>query len=199
MDIVTDKNTVTEIKSWLDSHGIEYPSNAQKADLLKLVPGEPQEDIDQAESEATIIGQSEATSSVADSASSASDSSSMASSSAAVDVQPAQPDSSSSAVQPEAPVESAPVDPQPVTPEVPVTPTEPEVPAQSHDWASIFMPKPVKTAPVPETRPENTYTVQDGDTLASIANSFHMSVGNLKRLNGLMSNVLFIGRVLKIK
>lgn len=199
MDIVTDKNTVTEIKSWLDSHGIEYPSNAQKADLLKLVPGEPQEDIDQAESEATIVGQSEATSSVADSASSASDSSSMASSSAAFDVQPAQPDSSSSAVQPEAPVESAPVDPQPVTLEVPVTPTEPEAPAQSHDWASIFMPKPVETAPVPETRPENTYTVQDGDTLASIANSFHMSVGNLKRLNGLMSNVLFIGRVLKIK
>lgn len=199
MDIVTDKNTVTEIKSWLDSHGIEYPSNAQKADLLKLVPGEPQEDIDQAESEATIVGQSEATSSVADSASSASDSSSMASSSAAVDVQPAQPDSSSSAVQPEAPVESAPVDPQPVTPEVPVTPTEPEAPAVSEDWASIFMPKPVETAPVPETRPENTYTVQDGDTLASIANSFHMSVGNLKRLNGLMSNVLFIGRVLKIK
>ncbi|MBJ7656236.1 LysM peptidoglycan-binding domain-containing protein [Weissella confusa] len=199
MDIVTDKNTVTEIKSWLDSHGIEYPSNAQKADLLKLVPGEPQEDIDQAESEATIVGQSEATSSVADSASSASDSSSMASSSAAVDVQPAQPDSSSSAVQPEAPVESAPVDPQPVTPEVPVTPTEPEAPAASDDWASIFMPKPVETAPVPETRPENTYTVQDGDTLASIANSFYMSVGNLKRLNGLMSNVLFIGRVLKIK
>lgn len=199
MDIVTDKNTVTEIKSWLDSHGIEYPSNAQKADLLKLVPGEPQEDIDQAESEATIVGQSEATSSEADSASSASDSSSMASSSAAVDVQPAQPDSSSSAVQPEAPVESAPVDPQPVTPEVPVTPTEPEVPAASEDWASIFMPKLVETAPVPETRPENTYTVQDGDTLASIANSFHMSVGNLKRLNGLMSNVLFIGRVLKIK
>ena len=199
MDIVTDKNTVTEIKSWLDSHGIEYPSNAQKADLLKLVPGEPQEDIDQAESEATIVGQSEATSTVADSASSASDSSSMASSSAAVDVQPAQPDSSSSAVQPEAPVESAPVDPQPVTPEVPVTPTEPEAPARSHDWASIFMPKPVESAPVPETRPENTYTVQDGDTLASIANSFHMSVGNLKRLNGLMSNVLFIGRVLKIK
>lgn len=199
MDIVTDKNTVTEIKSWLDSHGIEYPSNAQKADLLKLVPGEPQEDIDQAESEATIVGQSEATSSVADSASSASDSSSMASSSAAVDVQPAQPDSSSSAVQPEATVESAPVDPQPVTPEVPVTPTEPEAPARSHDWASIFMPKPVESAPVPETRPENTYTVQDGDTLASIANSFHMSVGNLKRLNGLMSNVLFIGRVLKIK
>lgn len=198
MDIVTDKNTVTEIKSWLDSHGIEYPSNAQKADLLKLVPGEPQEDIDQAESEATIVGQSEATSSVADSASSASDSSSMASSSAAVDVQPAQPDSSS-AVQPEATVESAPVDPQPVTPEVPVTPTEPEVPAASEDWASIFMPKLVESAPVPETRPENTYTVQDGDTLASIANSFHMSVGNLKRLNGLMSNVLFIGRVLKIK
>lgn len=191
MDIVTDKNTVTEIKSWLDSHGIEYPSNAQKADLLKLVPGEPQEDIDQAESEAT--------SSVADSASSASDSSSMASSSAAVDVQPAQPDSSSSAVQPEAPVESAPVDPQRVTPEVPVTPTEPEASAASDDWASIFMPKPVETAPVPETRPENTYTVQDGDTLASIANSFYMSVGNLKRLNGLTSNVLFVGRVLTIK
>ncbi|MBJ7622955.1 LysM peptidoglycan-binding domain-containing protein [Weissella confusa] len=61
------------------------------------------------------------------------------------------------------------------------------------------MPKPVETAPVPETRPENTYTVQDGDTLASIANRFYMSVGNLKRLNGLTSNVLFVGRVLTIK
>ena len=182
MDIVTDKNTVTEIKSWLDSHGIEYPSNAQKADLLKLVPGESQDDIDQAESEATDVVEA-----------------APESSSAAVDVQPAQLDSSSSAVQPEAPVETAPVEPQPVAPEVPVTPIEPETPARSDDWVSIFMPKPVESAPVPETRPENTYTVQDGDTLASIANSFHMSVGNLKRLNGLMSNVLFTGRVLTIK
>ncbi|WP_308556126.1 HeH/LEM domain-containing protein [uncultured Lactobacillus sp.] len=33
----TDANTVEEIKSYLDSHGISYPSNALKSDLLRLV------------------------------------------------------------------------------------------------------------------------------------------------------------------
>lgn len=33
----TDANTVAEIKAYLDGEGIEYPSNATKADLLALV------------------------------------------------------------------------------------------------------------------------------------------------------------------
>lgn len=33
----TAKNTVAEIKVYLDSEGISYPSNAVKADLLALV------------------------------------------------------------------------------------------------------------------------------------------------------------------
>lgn len=33
----TAKNTVAEIKSYLDEQGIEYPSGAVKADLLALV------------------------------------------------------------------------------------------------------------------------------------------------------------------
>ncbi|WP_435370808.1 HeH/LEM domain-containing protein [Fructilactobacillus ixorae] len=33
----TDANTLTEIKEYLNSQGIDYDSNAKKADLLKLV------------------------------------------------------------------------------------------------------------------------------------------------------------------
>ena len=33
----TAKNTVAEIKAYLDKQGIEYPSGAVKADLLALV------------------------------------------------------------------------------------------------------------------------------------------------------------------
>jgi len=33
----TAKNTVAEIKSYLDERGIEYPSGAVKADLLALI------------------------------------------------------------------------------------------------------------------------------------------------------------------
>lgn len=38
MDTVTDKNTVAEIKAYLDAQGIAYPYSASKADLLALVP-----------------------------------------------------------------------------------------------------------------------------------------------------------------
>lgn len=33
----TEKNTVAQIKEYLDANGIEYPSSAKKADLLALV------------------------------------------------------------------------------------------------------------------------------------------------------------------
>jgi LysM repeat protein len=43
-----------------------------------------------------------------------------------------------------------------------------------------------------------TYTVKSGDTLYSIALQFNVSVSALKSFNGLTSNVIHAGLVLKI-
>lgn len=53
-------------------------------------------------------------------------------------------------------------------------------------------PKPVETN-------ATTYTVIKGDTLWAISQKFGVSVDQIKKLNGLTSNVLSIGQVLKIK
>ena len=50
----------------------------------------------------------------------------------------------------------------------------------------------------PEGSLENTYTVQKGDTLYSIAKKFNLTVDELKALNNLTSNNLSIGQVLII-
>ena len=45
---------------------------------------------------------------------------------------------------------------------------------------------------------QNTYTVQKGDSLYSIANKFNISVDDLKQENNLTSNTIFVGQILRI-
>lgn len=173
MDIVTDKNTVTEIKNWLDEHGIEYPSGAQKADLLKLVPGEPQDDIDKAESEAVEAPQSEA-----DTSSTTSSASSAPVSEASV-AQSDVPDSSSAAVQPEAPVNQ---DNSGYDPNIPI-------------WEQMLVKEPESYVPEPVVP---TYIVKPGDKLVDIATKHNMAYARLKKLNALTVDYVAPGRVLKL-
>ena len=44
----------------------------------------------------------------------------------------------------------------------------------------------------------HTYTVQSGDSLWAIAQKFNTSVGHLKQLNGLTSNLIYVGQTLKV-
>ena len=50
-------------------------------------------------------------------------------------------------------------------------------------------------APKNNTR---TYTVQSGDSLWAIAQKFNTSVDHLKQLNGLISNLIYVGQTLKV-
>ena len=43
-----------------------------------------------------------------------------------------------------------------------------------------------------------TYVIEPGDSLIAIANKYHISFENLKKFNGLRSNTILIGQVLKI-
>lgn len=57
------------------------------------------------------------------------------------------------------------------------------------------------TAPcpsIPEIDNKTTYAVQKGDTLYGISKKFNMSVDQLKSLNGLVSNTIYVGQVLKV-
>ena len=53
--------------------------------------------------------------------------------------------------------------------------------------------------PIIKTQTEGeTYIVQKGDSLYSIASKFNTTVGNLKKINNLTSNLLSVGQILKL-
>lgn len=72
-----------------------------------------------------------------------------------------------------------------------VLPTLPQTPRPTSTPTT-----PPSATPVPSAR--TTYTVKSGDTLYGIANQFGVSWTALKTLNGLTSNALHIGQVLRI-
>lgn len=51
----------------------------------------------------------------------------------------------------------------------------------------------------PSQEQEETYIVQSGDSLYSIARKFNTTVDNIKALNNLSSNLLNIGQILIVK
>ena len=56
---------------------------------------------------------------------------------------------------------------------------------------------PNKDAQAPKNN-THTYTVQSGDSLWAIAQKFNTSVDHLKQLNGLTSNLIYVGQTLKV-
>ena len=57
--------------------------------------------------------------------------------------------------------------------------------------------KPVPSTP-PKQESSNTYTVKSGDTLSHISLRYDISVQDIKRLNSLSNDVIYVGQVLKI-
>ena len=83
--------------------------------------------------------------------------------------------------------------PTPTVP--PATPAPTDTPPPTAKPAPTPTARPVVT-PVPSAR--TTYTVKSGDTLYGIAKTFGTTVGAIKELNGITSNVIRVGLVLLI-
>ena len=62
----------------------------------------------------------------------------------------------------------------------------------------IIPDKQEETLPPIEEEIPNTYTVQSGDSLYSIARQFSTTVNELKSFNNLTNNILSIGQILRI-
>ena len=62
-------------------------------------------------------------------------------------------------------------------------------------------PAPTPSTPVNSTTPSSTdtYTVKSGDTLTAISRQYNTSIAELKALNNLRSDLIFVGQSLKVK
>ncbi|WP_100332388.1 peptidoglycan endopeptidase [Bacillus xiapuensis] len=60
-------------------------------------------------------------------------------------------------------------------------------------------PAPAKPAPKPAAPSVHTYAVKSGDTLGAIASRYRLSVAELKQLNGLRSDLIYVGQKLKVR
>lgn len=90
------------------------------------------------------------------------------------------------------PSEVAPTSSHGASPEV--TPESTPIPT-----ATSLVPSPGATSVATPAPPASTtYTVKSGDTLYDIGIKFSVSVSSIKTLNGLTSNTLHVGQVLKI-
>jgi peptidoglycan endopeptidase LytE len=63
---------------------------------------------------------------------------------------------------------------------------------------SASTPTTSKPAETPSKDANGTYKVQRGDSLSKIASIFHMSVSELKQINGLTSNTIYVNQQLKV-
>lgn len=83
--------------------------------------------------------------------------------------------------------------------DVPEEPTVPDVPMkpEGDSWSDIIMGG-GQDGPKNNIPEENYYTVVEGDTLVSIANKFGTSVAKIKKLNTMTSNVVRVGRKLRL-
>jgi LysM repeat protein len=102
---------------------------------------------------------------------------------------------------PSTPASATPSSPPPtatVTPEPSVAPSPTVVPSPVVTPAPTPAPTPVPTAP-PTPAPQQTYVVQEGDTLAAIAQQFGTTVEALQSANGISDpDEILIGQVLVI-
>lgn len=84
-----------------------------------------------------------------------------------------------------------PVEPEVVTPSYPTQPTQPTVP--------VVITTPTPTTPSPPVNSILYHTVESGDTLYAVARKYNIQVAEIKRLNGLASNVISIGQRLRVR